>query len=645
MSRSLTRMPFSVATRPRYVVPAVLAMPLSTWSPVVAGRPCSSILPLLPALTSPLHLLQATSGINGSGTASQAAQDIHDNSKIFFDDTKKSAAELARDPLIRVLTYKSGSAVDWLEDKFALDLTRVSRLGGHSHPRTHRGPAQFPGMEITMALMNKAEDIAASNPERLTILKKATVTKLLYENDAVAGAEYQYDGTTHRISGPVILATGGYAADFSTDSLLKEFKPEWMDLPTTNGAHCTGDGQKMVRAIGGSLIDMEKVQVHPTGLLDPAEPDAKVKFLAAEALRGVGGLMLDNEGNRFVDELEKRAVVTAAMWKHNKFPIRLVLNGAASAEIDWHCKHYAARGLMKRYETYQDVAKDMKISADHLAKTLDDYQKIAASNGKIPDPFGKKFHKNFEKIREGPFYVAIVVPVLHYTMGGVEINDQAQIMLKGPDASEKVVPGLFAAGEIAGGVHGANRLGGSSLLGCVVYGRVAGDSASAYLLEGYSKGKTAAGRLEQVANQLETRIKVNPADKSVNLSFHWDDQSNGGQGGSTGSGPSVAAPAPAPAEGSSAAPSAPPTEKKDEPAKPAVYTMDEVAKHKSVDDVWVVVEGKVLDVTKFLPDHPGGTTAVMKYAGTDCTEAFLMLHDPNVIGKYAPYTVIGTVQE
>lgn len=111
-----------------------------------------------------------------------------------------------------------------------------------------------------------------------------------------------------------------------------------MHLPTTNGDHCTGDGQKMVLDIGGNGIDLEKVQVHPTGLVDPNEPDAKVKFLAAEALRGVGGLLLDSEGNRFADELGHRDYVTQRMWDNDKFPVRLILNGQASKEIDWHCK-------------------------------------------------------------------------------------------------------------------------------------------------------------------------------------------------------------------------------------------------------------------------------------------------------------------
>lgn len=262
---------------------------------------------------------KATSGINGAGTASQQDAGIVDSARIFFEDTKKSAKELARDDLIRVLTGRSGDAVNWLQDKFGLDLSKVARLGGHSQPRTHRGGAQFPGMVITYAQMERLEDLSQSIPDRVQIKKKAKVTRLLKDDQgSVTGVEYEFEGKKEEVYGPVILATGGYAADFTSDSLLKKYRPELWDLPTTNGEHCTGDGQKLAMAVGASGIDLEKVQVHPTGLVDPNEPDAKVKFLAAEALRGVGGLLLDNTGKRFVDELQTRDFVTGKIWENGK---------------------------------------------------------------------------------------------------------------------------------------------------------------------------------------------------------------------------------------------------------------------------------------------------------------------------------------
>jgi succinate dehydrogenase/fumarate reductase flavoprotein subunit len=172
---------------------------------------------------------------------------------------------------------------------------------------------------ITYAQMERLEDLAQSMPDRVKIHKKARVTKLLKnEQDVVYGVEYERQGKTETAYGPVILATGGYAADFTSDSLLKKHRPEYYGLPTTNGDHCTGDGHKLALSIGANAVDLEKVQVHPTGLVDPNEPDAKVKFLAAEALRGVGGLLLDNEGKRFVDELQHRDYVTGKIWESGK---------------------------------------------------------------------------------------------------------------------------------------------------------------------------------------------------------------------------------------------------------------------------------------------------------------------------------------
>jgi succinate dehydrogenase/fumarate reductase flavoprotein subunit len=167
--------------------------------------------------------------------------------------------------------------------------------------------------------MERLEDLAVSNPDRVKILKKARVTKLIKDDSgAVVGAEYQRNGKTESAYGPVILATGGYAADFTEDSLLKKHRPEYYNLPTTNGDHCTGDGHKLAMLAGASAIDLEKVQVHPTGLVDPNEPEAKVKFLAAEALRGVGGLLVDKDGQRFVDELQHRDYVTGKIWENGK---------------------------------------------------------------------------------------------------------------------------------------------------------------------------------------------------------------------------------------------------------------------------------------------------------------------------------------
>merc|ERR1719379_3072770 len=233
----------------------------------------------------------------------------------------------------------------------------------------------------------------------------------------------------------------------------------------------------MGNAIGGKTIDLEWVQVHPTGLVKPDEPDAKIKFLAAEALRGVGGIVLNAEGKRFANELGRRDYVTGEMWK-NKPPFRLCLNKAAQEEIIWHCKHYTSRGVMKFYANGKALADDMGVPLSVLEQTHEAHYQAAKKTEKNPDGgphpaypsgkswddasgptgSGKKFYHNIisgAQVASEPFYVAIITPVIHYCMGGSECTVEAECIDK-----DGVIPGLYVAGEAAGGIHGNNRLGG-----------------------------------------------------------------------------------------------------------------------------------------------------------------------------------------
>lgn len=137
-------------------------------------------------------------------------------------------------------------------------------------------------MAITYALMQRFEELAENEPERMQLVKKAKVIRVNKDGNNVTGVTYTFNDEEITLEGPVIIATGGYAADFGEDSLLKKHRPDTFDLASTNGTHATGDGHKMLMAIGANGIDMDKVQVHPTGLVDPKDPGSKWKFLAAE---------------------------------------------------------------------------------------------------------------------------------------------------------------------------------------------------------------------------------------------------------------------------------------------------------------------------------------------------------------------------
>lgn len=503
--------------------------------------------------------------------------------------------------------WTSRSFRDWGRCSFFAEKTFLANLNsGHSFPRTHRGhDAKFPGMAITYALMQRLEALAEQEPHRVQIMKKARVTAVNKNGNNITGVAYEHDGQTKTADGVVVLATGGYAADFSENSLLKEKRPDVYGLSSTNGVHATGDGQKMLMAIGANGIDMEKVQVHPTGLIDPKDPGSKWKFLAAEALRGEGGLLINSKGERFCDELGHRDYVSAKMFEEKakgKWPIRLILNSKASNVLDFHTRHYAGRGLMRKISGAQLAAEAGGAAA--LGKTFTDYNAIA--EGKQKDPWGKKFFHNFPVSLDDEFYVALMEPVLHFTMGGIEINDKAQVL----NSEHKPFTGIYACGELAGGVHGANRLGGSSLLGCVVYGRVAGDSASQYLFQQLLSGQTAATRLNQISLHLDPSVPGK-------ISVEWT-----APGQTAAVTPTATHAAASPDAAAAAAPEAAPAPRKPEPFRipEKEFPMEEVAKHNKKDDLWIVVKGVVLNVTDWLDEHPGGANALFNFMGKDATE-------------------------
>ncbi|KAJ6542530.1 Flavocytochrome c [Mycena vulgaris] len=418
--------------------------------------------------------VKASSGINGAGTAAQQALEIEDSIEAFFADTTASAGpDLARPALITALTSNSAPAIAWLTGTFSIDLSVVARLGGHSAARTHRDKSGAPGWAITSALMKR---LAAADSARVETVKSARVVRLLEDAGRVVGVEYEAGGALVAARGNVILATGGYAADFGTEGLLAQHRPDLLALATTNGDHATGDGARLAAALAhpAGLCDLAQVQVHPTGFVDPAAPAAKTKFLAAEALRGAGGLLIDARGARFVDEVGRRDAVTAAMQAAEVHgAVRIVLNAAAAEEARSHCNFYVSKGLMKRYEDAAAFAADVGIPLERIRETFASHTGYAAGVG--IDPFAKATFHNATYALDEPLHVAIVTPVVHYTMGGLTVDAEARVL---SSETATPIPGLWAAGEVIGGVHGRNRLAGSSLLEAVIFGRIAGEGAA-----------------------------------------------------------------------------------------------------------------------------------------------------------------------
>ncbi|KAG2423533.1 hypothetical protein HXX76_015280 [Chlamydomonas incerta] len=466
-----------------------------------------------------------------------------DSEPLFSSDTLTSGGGASVPELVQRLVHDSPAALSFLESHGAA-LAGVTQLGGHSVPRTRTVTA---GANVGWVVMSALSAAVKAHP-RIRVLEGYSLKRIVTtQSEPAAGSAQQRPqvevtsvllaesgggaagGATSSGSpaassvrcGVVVLATGGYAAN---RELLKRYAPEAADLATTNGPWAAGDALQLAEEAGAQLVGLADVQVHPTGFVDPADPDSGTKFLAPEKLRGVGGLLLaPGSAARFTNELGRRDQVVAAMADLPRRTAWLLLGAAAAAEYGVGALgFYCSKGLMSKVETLADAAAVMGVSEAALRGTLTEYGRLAEQaqqqsagagsgqgpaaegaaaggvggdgvSGAVVDEFGKRVFRNAPHPDAGSpvFYLARVTPVVHYTMGGVAINQQAQVLRaagsgprqqqgqqEGQQAAE-VIGGLYAAGEVSGGVHGHNRLGGNSLLECVVYGRVAGQAAAA----------------------------------------------------------------------------------------------------------------------------------------------------------------------
>ena len=536
------------------------------------------------------HLLggnsnKASSGINGCCPNNDA---YNDTLEAFRNDTIRSAGEVADLDLINVLISKSEQAVLWLKNRAHVDLSLLAQLGGHSAKRTHRPSNGMAGAEIIYHLQKEVRSYEKTG--RLKIMVDTKVKELLTEDDGgkVVGVscENTKDGTVQEVRADnVILATGGFASDRSSGSYLDKYRPELMSFPATAGAFSTGDGIGLATSLGAAIRDMDKVQIHPTGWVDPTDPTNPTKILAAELMRGVGGVLIDESGKRFCNELGTRAYVTNQMLKHDDEFAKtgtwnrstevptffLVLSSSAAADAQKHVDLYTHKGLLTRVEGVAALAKHMGMNSKTITTTLTEYQS-AASVG--VDSFGKTSFRGVpaDDLDTEVFFVGKVSPVLHYCMGGIKIDTEGNVIKE----DGTTIKGLHAAGEVTGGVHGNNRLGGNSLLECTVFGSLVGQ-----------------------------KIPIKP-EGTYRLVI----------GKETDKGPSKAS------KSSGKAKELP------------KINLDELAKHNTEDDLWVALHGVVYDFTEFAHEHPAGFESIFELAGTDGTETFDAVHNLGMLDDF-----------
>lgn len=364
--------------------------------------------------------------------------------------------------LVETLCANSADAIDWL-DEHGITLHNVSSFGGASVKRIHR-PVNAEGKTVSVG--SYMIPLLQENCEKagVKMMLDTTANEILTDaNGAAVGVKATgASGETVTVNAKaVVLATGGFGANLD---MVVKYKPELKGFMTTNAPGIQGQGIEMAQAIGAATVDMDQIQIHPT-------VEANTAALITEGLRGDGAILINEEGKRFIDEVGTRDVVSAAEIAQTGSYSWLVVD-QAMADASSVIQGYIKKGYTVTGATYEELGKAMGVDAAAFAETMEKWNGyVEAKND--PD-FGRTSFAN--KLDTAPYYAIKVTAGVHHTMGGLKINANTEVL----NEKGEVIPGLFAAGEVTGGVHGANRLGGNAVADFTVFGRIAGAAASDY---------------------------------------------------------------------------------------------------------------------------------------------------------------------
>lgn len=338
-----------------------------------------------------------------------------------------------------------------------MDLSDVGINGGSTNKRSHRPAGGAPVGSHFVSVMLKAVEKAG-----IDIRYNTKVTAILSKDGKAAGVTVTEGDKTYNIDAKaVIIATGGFGAN---NDLVVSYKPDLKGFGTTNFPGATGDALAWLKPFNVALVDMDQIQTHPTVV--PVK-----NIMITEAVRGNGAIVANREGKRFEQEMTTRDVMSAAILKQTGKTAFLVFDQGVRDSLK-AIESYAKQELLTEGATIGELAQKLNIPAADLEATVKRY------NGFVDAKKDADFNRaNMpRKLETAPFYAVEIGPAVHHTMGGIKIDTDAEVI----NESGSAVPGLYAAGEVTGGVHGANRLGGNAMADIAVFGKIAGTNAAAY---------------------------------------------------------------------------------------------------------------------------------------------------------------------
>lgn len=401
---------------------------------------------------------KATGGMNAAETHYQAEQGIEDSVQQFIDDTMEGGHQINNIDLVTTMAENSAAAIDWL-DSINAPLPKVSFSGGATNARIH-SPEDGSGVgEYLVQAFSKTLDEMG-----IEVMLETTATEIIMDNGVAVGVKAESETTDYTINAKaVVITTGGFGAN---EEMYCSYRPDLKGTVTTNAPGATGDGIVMAEAVGAGTVDMEQIQLHPT-------VEQSTSMLITEGVRGDGAILVNQSGKRFTNELLTRDKVSAAELEQEGCYAYVIFDQTLRDGLK-ATEKYIKTGIVTEAPTIEELATALEIDPATLAETLSTWNQAVAD--KNDTEFGRDTGMEHD-LSTAPYYAIKIAPGIHHTMGGVTIDTETHVL----NADGEVITGLFAAGEVVGGVHGGNRIGGNAVADIVVFGRIAGQTACAYI--------------------------------------------------------------------------------------------------------------------------------------------------------------------
>nr|WP_321270346.1 flavocytochrome c [uncultured Tolumonas sp.] len=402
------------------------------------------------------NTIKASVGMNAAGTRFQKLKGIHDCKEKFYQESLKGGHGTNNPELLRSFVENAPEAIEWLADR-GIELNDITITGGMSTDRTHR-PADrsaVGGFLISGLQRNITQ-------RDIDVMLDTDVLEILMENGAISGLRVKNDENEELTirAKSIVMATGGFSAN---QEMVVKYRPDLKGFVTTNHKGATGTGIALLEQIGAGTVDMGEIQIHPT-------VEQTTSYLISEAIRGGGAILVNQKGERFFNELETRDKVSAAIinlpehYSYIIFDEQVRRNNKAADE-------YIGKGFVVSADSPRVLADKLGLDMHAFLATLERYNLFVEKQH--DEDFGRTTALR-HPIHEGPFYAIRIAPGVHHTMGGVTINADTEVL----DVNGNVIPGVFAAGEVAGGLHGRNRIGGNAVADVIVFGTMAGRHAA-----------------------------------------------------------------------------------------------------------------------------------------------------------------------